>query len=143
MGSPVFPAARQPLLLALADVIVPRAGDSPAASEIDLVPRLERWVERSPNVARIYAVAWKDMDAAVRAQVRFEAGRPDPQALHALCERWFREYTDAPRPSRAALVFEQLRWDVLTVYYASPAGRTFVGDPGRAPAPFSPVRADS
>ena len=49
---PLFPPEDWPLLLAVADVIVPREGDLPAASEIDLLPKLESWARGSASRLR-------------------------------------------------------------------------------------------
>ena len=114
------------LLLAVADVVVPADGDAPAASGIDFVPALERWVRTSPERERIYTAWWPVFERALRARVPLRSGRPEPEALEQALDTWHREYRVAGA-SIPARFFEQLRRDILRVYYASPAGWASVG----------------
>lgn len=125
----VVPEADLPLLLALADAVVPRDGDQPAASGIDLLPRLERWVQASPGRMRLYAFGWPLLAAELRR--RFGAGTPAPDALEPVLETWYREYRDGSA-GEAARFFEQLRRDVLRAYWSSPTGWAAVGYTGPA-----------
>ena len=54
----IFPLETRPLLDALADAIVPRWGGHPAASEIGIASRLERWLLTSPLRSRVYRTYW-------------------------------------------------------------------------------------
>ncbi len=80
-----LPEGSEALLLVAADVLVPRAGDHPAASEIDLLPRLDRWVASSPLRARSYREMWPAFEREVRA--RSGAALPDPKELQVLFGR--------------------------------------------------------
>jgi len=126
----VFAPGSEPLLLAVADAVVPRAGEHPAASEIDLLPRLERWVESSPSRRRSYRRGWPPFERQIRAQTATGGARPDPEALAGLLERWHRDYREG-RGHEYARFFEQLRRDTLRVYYGSPAGWISLGYNGR------------
>jgi hypothetical protein len=114
--------------LVAADVLVPRAGDHPAASEIDLLPRLDRWVASSPRRARFYREIWPAFETEVRT--RSGEALPDPKELQVLFGRWHEAYRRG-RPSDAARFFEQLRRDVLSIYYSSPQGWASLGYAGR------------
>jgi hypothetical protein len=129
-----LPAGSEPLLLAAAEVLVPRHGGHPAASEIDLLPRLDRWVASSPSRARFYRRRWPAFEEEVRMRLRYEQGRPDPRKLRALFQQWYREYR-RERPGEAARFFEQLRRDVLRAYYSSPAGWASVAYAGPVTRP--------
>jgi hypothetical protein len=123
-----LPEGSEALLLAAADVLVPRHGVHPAASEIDFLPRLDRWVASSPQRARSYREMWPAFEREVRA--RSGAALPDPKELQVLFGRWHEAYRK-DRPSDAARFFEQLRRDVLRVYYSSPQGWASLGYAGR------------
>ena len=122
-------AADLPLLLALADTVVPRDASQPAASEIDLLPRLERWVTASPARMRLYAAGWPRLSSELRR--RFGAGTPSPEALEPVLEVWYREFRDGGA-GEVARFFEQVRRDVLRAYWSSPAGWAAVGYTGPA-----------
>jgi hypothetical protein len=118
------------VLLAVADVIVPRQGDSPAASEIDFAARFEDMLAGFPELARVYRRDLPHFVEAVRRRVPMPGGAPDPDLLARLCERWHVAARSEARPEPAARFFELLRDDVLRVYYASPAGWAFAGFDG-------------
>ena len=126
----IFPARTQPVLFAVADAIVPRYGEHPAASEIDLVPRLERWVRAAPRRRRFYQREWESFEAEIRRRVPFAGDRPEPEALIPLFEGWYHDFRTQADPDTHVRLFEQLRRDVLRVYYASPAGWASVGYAG-------------
>jgi hypothetical protein len=144
-GSPlppdsVFAPGSEPLLLAVADAVVPRVGEHPAASEIDILPRLERWVESSPYRRRIYRRGWPPFERQIRARTATRGDRPDPEILTGLLERWYRDYREG-RGHESARFFEQLRRDTLRAYYGSPAGWIslgYTGRPQRGPFPAEP-----
>jgi len=133
-----LPEGSEALLLAAADVLVPRHGVHPAASEIDLLPRLDRWVAGSPLRARSYRETWPAFEREVRA--RSGEAIPDPKELQVLFGRWHEAYRQ-DRPSDAARFFEQLRRDVLRIYYSSPQGGASVGYAGRVVRPQPSVDA--
>jgi hypothetical protein len=128
-AAPLFPAEDEALLLAVADHIVPRDGDHPAASEIDLIPRLERWARASESRLRIYRRGWPALREQM-AKVRVVDGRPHPQGLARRMKLWHRIHRRNRRARRAVRFFEQLRRDVLRAYYSSPAGWASVGYAG-------------
>ena len=117
-SEPFFPPEDWPLLLAVADAIVPREGDLPAASEIDLLPKLESWVRGSAPRLRIYERGWPRFRALLERKGEAGASGPSRQTLTRLHTR----YRFEDRPPQEAAFFEQLRRDVLRLYYASPAG---------------------
>jgi len=115
---PLFPARDWPLLLALADAIVPRDGERPAASEIDLLPQLERWARDSASRLQIYELGWPRLRALLERAGEAGPSGPSMRTLRAL----HRHYRFDEQPPREAAFFEQFRRDVLRVYYASPVG---------------------
>ncbi len=126
----IFPLETRPLLDALADAIVPRWGGHPAASEIGIASRLERWLLTSPLRSKVYRTYWPGFEAWIREHVALQPGRPDPDALVLLLRGWYAEYRDAAQPSANARFAEDFRRDVLRLYYTSPAGWKSVGYDG-------------
>jgi hypothetical protein len=129
-----FPRNSSPLLLAVADAIVPRFGPHPAASEIDLLPRLDRCLATSAEGAEVFHRHWPSFEREIRQRVPFRAGRPEANALHDVLEQWHRDYATQSDPSLPVSYFEGLRRYVLLAYYTSPAGWASVGYPGPARA---------
>jgi hypothetical protein len=115
---PLFPPEDWPLLLAVADAIVPREGDLPAASEIDLLPKLESWARSDASRLRIYKKGWPRFRKLLERAGEASASGPSINTLSQLHTRYRLE----DRPPQGAAFFEQLRRDVLRIYYASPAG---------------------
>lgn len=144
-----FAPADHPTLFALADVIVPRDGAFPAASEIDLLPRLEAWIQSDSARRFIYSAFWPELVRASQSPRREEEGHrgnageakllaQDP--LEAACESWYAEYRSrGSRASSAAQIFEQLRRDVLRVYYSTDVGHSVLGYTGPAMRRHSPI----
>jgi len=129
-GEPIFAPETLATLLVIADVIVPRSGNSPAASEIDLVPRLERLIRSSPAALKTYRKRWPTLAKNIQEKVPVLEGRPDPAELARLLRIYHRRFRRTRRGGKLGNAFEQLRRDVLRVYYASPAGQAFAGYPG-------------
>jgi hypothetical protein len=132
--SPVsfLPAGSVPLLLGLADLVVPAWKGQPAASDIDLLPRLERVVGSSRSRADFYRRKWVFLERDLRRAVPYEGGLPLAADALPLLQSWYEEYRSVEVPSAAAHMFEVLRRDLLRAYYASPAGWKAVGYAGPA-----------
>ena len=73
---------------------------------------------------------------------RSGAALPDPNELQVLFGRWHEAYRK-DRPSEAARFFEQLRRDVLRIYYSSPQGWASLGYAGRVVHPQPSVDAQT
>jgi len=135
--STLFSPDSIPLLVAVADAIVPRFGAHPGAGELELLPRLDRCLTASPEGAEVFRRHWSSFEREIRQRVPFGAGRPDPEALHDVLAQWHLDYATESDPSLPASYFEGLRRNVLLAYYTSPAGWASVGYPG--PAHKSPA----
>lgn len=144
----VFAEPDLAVLLAVADVIVPRDGAHPAASETPLLDVLARRARDVPDLAQLLEAGLPGFARAVRSRVPAARGTgdaraPSPAGLDAallarLCESYHRELRERPRPSREAVYFELLRSEVLFAYYATPAGWASVGFDG--PVQWSAAR---
>lgn len=138
---PIFPPEDHAIVFLLADLIVPREGEHPAASEIDLLPRLEGWIRSSKSRERAYKKGWPKLRQLVK-RVRVVDGKPDPLKLTMRMGKWVEKYRRQKRSFRVLIpFFEQFRSDVLRVYYASPAGWAAMGY--RGPAHVSRVAGRS
>lgn len=137
-GDAIFTSEDEALLFAVADLIVPREGDLPAASEIDLIPRLERWARTSEARLRLYRRGWPGLRDLIHEKA-FQDGELDSEKLGASMQHWFLVYRRRRRGGpRGVPFFEQLRRDILRVYYSSPAGWAVVGysGPGHRSSPL-------
>jgi hypothetical protein len=117
------------LRLAVADAIVPRDEEWPAASEGDFLPGLELFVASSAHRRRNHEKYWPLFEAEIRRTVPIVDGRPDPKRLRERLEYLHVQYRSGHRSAVAAF-FEQLRRDVLRIYYSSPEGWARVGYAG-------------
>lgn len=142
-GEFVFAPDTLATLFVIADAIVPRFGDSPAASEIDLVPRLERLIRGSPAALKTYRERWPLLAKDIQEKVPLVDGRPDQTELARRLRIYHRRFRRTPLGGKFGNAFEQLRRDVLRVYYASPQGQAFVGylGPHHGPMPKPETRA--
>ena len=120
-------AESEALLRQLADAIVPREGEHPGAGELDLLPALSRWIEADSHRLAFYRASWPRFAEIARSEL---GPTPSPEAVTALCGDWLRAWAGGARG--APMVFEQLRLDVLRVYYASAEGWRALGFPGPA-----------
>jgi hypothetical protein len=137
-SDPLFPPEDEPLVLTFADVVVPRDGESPAASEIDLLPRLEEHVRASASRLRIYRRGWPELREMLEKRIARAPDRPQAHVLRGAMRFCHLSYRRRERSKPRVRLAEQFRRDVLRVYYASPAGWASVGYTGpayRAPAP--------
>lgn len=137
-GEVIFTAEDEAILFAVADLIVPREGDLPAASEIDLIPRLERWARTSESRLRLYRRGWPGLRDLIQEKA-IRDGQLDSEQLAASMKHWFQIYRRRRRGGpKGVPFFEQLRRDILRVYYASPAGWAAVGyaGPGHRSSPL-------
>ncbi len=129
-AGPIFPPQDHALLLTLADLIVPREGVYPAASETDLIPRLEAWAASSPSRRRIYVGGWPELKKLI-GRLPSVDGLPDTERLARKMHGWHGRFRRRrQRGNKGVRFFEQLRRDVLRLYYASPAGAATVGYSG-------------
>ncbi len=130
-NAPAIPPETIPILLAVADIIVPRYGDSPAASEIDLLPRLQRLIDASPSLTRSYRKNWVKLAKIIQDEVPVVDGKPEPKELARHLRIYHRRFRRTRSGGDLGNAFEQLRRDVLGIYYTSPEGRAWVGYSGR------------
>ena len=128
---PVIPPETLSTLLVIADVIVPRHGDSPSASEIDLIARLERLISDSPARAATYRTQWVKLAKTIQEKVPVVDGKPDPDELARHLRIYHGRFRRTRRGGDLGNAFEQLRRDVMRIYYTSPEGRAWVGHDGR------------
>jgi hypothetical protein len=128
--APVFPEEDHIYLLSIADVIVPREGDLPAASEIDIIARLEVLAHSSKSRLRLYRNDWPKLRKLLN-KVPMEEGKLDKGGLERRMQGWLRNYREKERVFRKSISFlEVLRRDILMTYYSTPAGWAAVGYTG-------------
>jgi hypothetical protein len=136
-AAPLVPPEDEPWLLALADAIVPRDGELPGARDIDIVPRLEAYVRSSASRLGVYRRGWPDLRRFLEKRSARAPDATRDEVARGAMRRFVRMYRRRRTPPRRARMAEQLRRDVLGVYYASPSGWAsvgYAGPPYRTPA---------
>jgi hypothetical protein len=129
---PIFPPEDHALLFILTDLIVPREGEHPAASEIDLLPRLEGWIRSSERRVRTYRKNWPAM-LKVANRLTSADGKLNQVKLAKRMHTWGKRFRKQKRVHRAIVpFFEQFRRDVMRAYYSSPEGWASMGYTGPA-----------
>ena len=120
------------LVATVADIVVPREGNVPSASEVDVPSVINEWVsapyERQQNDRHAIAhlLVWLNDEAKLRHKLAFIKLSPEQQ-LTIIDEIAFTpEKLDSAftRPAEAFSVFRQL---VLAAFFCSPAGMKDIG----------------
>ncbi len=128
--APLFPEEDHVYLLAMADIIVPREGDLPSASDIDIIARLEELAHSSESRLRVYRKGWPKLRILLRL-VKFKDDKLDSEVLEQRMRKWSNNFRTKRRvPRKAIPFFELMRRDILALYYSTPSGWSSVGYTG-------------
>ncbi|MFT3756427.1 MAG: gluconate 2-dehydrogenase subunit 3 family protein [Pseudoxanthomonas sp.] len=130
--------AQLSLLALLSDIIVPREGKSPSASEVQVPTVIDEWVSAPyPNqqwdrLTILSALAWLDDEAALRFSKPFTAlGEP---ARLAIIDSIAYDNEQTPQQfQRIAKAFARLRNLVLAAWFCTPEGIEDIGYLGNVP----------
>lgn len=123
-------------LAALADLIVPREGDLPAATEAGVVEVLDEWVsapypdQQTHRVLLLSGLDWCDRESQRRVTKPYADASVEAQ--RAIIEDIARQDTAAELEGPRQF-FEGLRILVTGAYYTSPAGVRELGFQGNTP----------
>ena len=126
------------LVAVLADILVPRDGDVPSASEVNVPDVIDEWVsapyERQqndrPNI--LNTLAWIDDEAALRFGQKFVALKTEQQ--FAIMDDIAYQTEQTPSEySRIAGTFSAFRQLVLAAFFCSPQGTKEIGYLGNVP----------
>ncbi|GAB3013776.1 gluconate 2-dehydrogenase subunit 3 family protein [Bowmanella dokdonensis] len=131
-------AAQLELVAILSDIIVPREGSVPSASQVHVPDVIDEWVsapysvQQQDRVTLLHALAWIDDEATLRFNANFAA--LDPQQQLAIVDdiAYDNEHTAEPFRQIAG-AFGRLRSLVLAAFFCSPVGTRDIGYMGNVP----------
>lgn len=131
-------AAQLTLLAIVADILIPRDGQAPAASQVNVPAVVDEWIsapyERQQRDRPIIlnALAWLDDEATMRYQAVFAKLTP-AQRLTIIDDIAFDNAQTKPQFQRIAKAFSHLRGLVVAAYFCTPEGIKDIGYVGNVP----------
>ncbi len=137
-GSPwplTMTTEQRELTSVIADILVPREGDNPSASEVNVTDVIDEWVSapysrfQSDRVEILTGLAWLDEESMRRFGGNFVAASGQQQ-LKIIDDIAYEKASSDPEFSRMARVFDGLRRLVMTAYFSSPEGTRDIGYQG-------------
>jgi len=137
-GSPwplTMTTKQRELTSVIADILVPREGDNPSASEVNVTDVIDEWVSapysrfQSDRVEILTGLAWLDEECMGRFDSDFVAASPEQQ-LAIIDDIAFEKAKSDQEFSRMASVFDGLRRLVMSAYFSSPEGTKDMGYQG-------------
>jgi hypothetical protein len=124
--------AQLTLVALLADLLIPREGETPSASEVDVPAVINEWVsapyarQQQDRAVILPALAWIDDEAKLRFnQVFASLSRTERVAI--LDDIAYLNADTPPRFVRIAKAFALLRGLIVAAFFASPAGTKDIG----------------
>lgn len=124
--------AQLSLLALVADILVPRDGAVPSASEVGVPTVLDEWVsapyprQQQDRVTVLSALTWLDDEATMRFGSNF-AGLKRPQQLGIFDDIAFDNAETKPQYQRIAKAFALLRGLIVAAFFATPEGTKDIG----------------
>jgi len=140
-GSPwplTMTTEQRELTSVIADILVPREGDNPSASEVNVTDVIDEWVSapypkfQSDRVKILSGLAWLDDESMHRFDSDFVAASPEQQ-LAIIDDIAFEKARSDQEFSRMASVFDGLRRLIVIAYFSSPEGTREMGYQGNIP----------
>jgi hypothetical protein len=124
--------AQLTLVALLADLLIPREGETPSASEVEVPAVINEWVsapyprQQQDRAQILPALAWIDEEAKLRFNQVFASLKPAERT--AILDDIAYLTTDTPaRFIRIAKAFALFRGLVVAAFFASPAGSKDIG----------------
>ena len=134
-GSPwplTMTTEQRELTSVIADILVPREGDNPSASEVNVTDVIDEWVSapyprfQSDRVKILSGLAWLDEESMRRFDSIFVAAST-AQRLEIIDDIAYKEAKSNKEYARMAGVFDGLRRLVMSAYFSSPEGTKDMG----------------
>jgi len=131
-------ASQRELVSVIADILFPRDGEYPSASQVGVTDLLDEWVSapypsyQSDRVEILSALVWLDEEAGRRYERNFVQSSPTQQ-LAIIDDIAYEEAESHPRYAYIARVFSAIRTLVTIAYFASPEGTQEIGYQGNVP----------
>ncbi len=124
--------AQLTLVALLSDLLIPRDGETPSATEVDVPAVVNEWVsapyarQQQDRAVILAALAWIDDEARLRFNKIF-ASLSRAERIAILDDIAYLNADTAPRFARIAKAFALLRGLVVAAFFASPAGTKDIG----------------
>ena len=140
------------LVAILSDIIVPREGDIPSASEVKVPDVVDEWVsapyanQQRDRMTILSVLAWIDDEAKLRFNTLFSA-LDNTQQIAVIDDIAFVSEQKPAEFERATVAFARLRNLVLAAFFCSPQGNLDIGYMGNVaiagdyPGPTPEARA--
>lgn len=126
------------ILALVCDILIPREGDVPSASEVNVPDVIDEWVSapypsnQADRKEIIPALVWFDEEAQRRFGKGFVAATPE-QRLNIIDDIAYEEAESNLRYIYIAKVFDGLRTLITIAFFASPEGTKDLGYIGNIP----------
>ncbi len=131
-------ASELTLLAIVADILIPREGEVPSASEVNVPTVVDEWIsapyarQQQDRPLILAALAWLDEEAMQRFQVSFARLQP-AQRLAIIDDIAYDNAQTAPQFKRIAKAFSHLRGLVVAAFFCTPPGTKDIGYVGNVP----------
>jgi hypothetical protein len=131
-------AAQLTLLAIVADILIPRDGQVPAASEVNIPAVVDEWIsapyerQQQDRPIILAALAWLDDEATMRYQAIF-AKLTAAQRLSIIDDIAYDNAQTKPQFKRIAKAFSHLRGLVVAAFFCTPEGIKDIGYVGNVP----------
>ena len=131
-------AGQRELTSLIADILVPREGDNPSASEVSVTDVIDEWISapyprfQSDRQKILSGLAWLDDESMQRFDRNFGEASAGQQ-LEIIDDIAWEEAESNPRFAQMARVFDGLRRLVMSAYFSSPEGTKDIGYQGNVP----------
>ncbi|MBW8184521.1 gluconate 2-dehydrogenase subunit 3 family protein [Shewanella nanhaiensis] len=131
-------AAQLTFIAVLADIVAPREGAAPSASEVKVPDLLDEWVsapyeqQQQDRVSFLHLLAWLDEEARRRFDNLFVDVRASQQ-LAIIDDIAYKKAMQSEEFVRSAKAFADFRRLVLACFFCSPAGVKDIGYLGNVP----------
>jgi len=131
-------AEQRELTSLISGILVPREGNNPSASEVNVTDVIDEWISapyprfQSDRLEILSGLAWLDEESVRRFDRKFVAVS-DQQQLEIIDDIAWEEAESKPEFARMANVFDGLRRLVVIAYFGSPDGIKDMGYQGNTP----------
>jgi len=131
-------AAQLTLLAIVADILIPRDGQVPSASEVHVPAVVDEWIsapyerQQQDRPVILAALTWLDDEATMRYQAVFAKLTP-AQRLTIIDDIAYNNEQTKPQFKRIAGAFSHLRGLVVAAFFCTPEGIKDIGYVGNVP----------
>ncbi|GMG87348.1 gluconate 2-dehydrogenase subunit 3 family protein [Biformimicrobium ophioploci] len=131
-------AAQRKLVSVIADILIPREGSNPSASEVQVTDVIDEWVSapypsfQADRVEILSGLVWLDEESTRRFGKNFVQASPQQQ-LEIIDDIAYEKAESDLRFAYMARVFDGVRTLISIAYFSSPEGTRDIGYQGNKP----------